>query len=51
VWQQILAIGAVAELARVQRGGDGLNSGEFIETLKLYKAPTDPVSVEAMIGC
>jgi hypothetical protein len=29
VWQKFLAIGAVAELARVQRGGDRLNSGEF----------------------
>jgi hypothetical protein len=28
-WEDILAIGAVAELARVPRSGDVLNSGEF----------------------
>jgi hypothetical protein len=40
VWPEILAIGAVAEPARVQTGGDGLNSGEFSYRQELLPHPT-----------
>jgi hypothetical protein len=42
VWQEILTIGAVAELARVQRSGDGLNSCEFSYRQELLPHPFAP---------
>ena len=44
VRQEMLAIIVVAELARVQRGGDGLNSGEFSYRQELL--PHRPTAID-----